>query len=144
MDGRPNILDVDNAYSLEVSVYTPLSHRKMTNDESSCTSAMAVFFVQKKVMVLIIIIRWSIRVTWWWWWNMPTRLCFWWKEKYSTGWSLTMIYLFDLSLGIHWEVPLSPINWRRQKHIFLHCVMVCVVFSFPMTFGCPRQHCYYI
>ena len=40
----------DNASSLGESVYTPLplSSCKMSNDESSCTSAMAAYFVRKR------------------------------------------------------------------------------------------------
>ena len=40
MDGRPNILAGDDASSLEESMETPLSRRKMPNDDPSCTSAM--------------------------------------------------------------------------------------------------------
>ena len=45
MYGRPKVVAGDDASSIDVSVETPLplSRRKMPNDESSCTSAMAIF-----------------------------------------------------------------------------------------------------
>ena len=48
MDGRTNIVAGDDYSFLEGIVETPLSCRKMQNDESSCTSAMANFFVRKE------------------------------------------------------------------------------------------------
>ena len=48
MDGQPKIVAGDDAYSLEVIVDTPLSRHKMPNDESSCTSEMAIVFVRGK------------------------------------------------------------------------------------------------
>ena len=39
----------DNAYYLEGSVETPLSRHKMPTYESSCTSAMANYFIRKKI-----------------------------------------------------------------------------------------------
>ena len=47
MDERPKIMVGDDASSLEGCVETPLSRRKMLNDESSCTSEMANYFVRK-------------------------------------------------------------------------------------------------
>ena len=44
IDGWPKIMAGDDAYSLEGSVETPLARRKMSNYESSCTSAMLGFF----------------------------------------------------------------------------------------------------
>ena len=119
---------------------TPLSRRKIPNDESSCTSAMANFFVRNFFMLLIILIRYIMRITWWWLWHTSIHLCLRWKGGHSSGWSLTLIRPFDLSIGFNWKVALSPRNWRRQKQMFINCLMVCVVLSFPMTFGCPRRH----
>ena len=82
-------------------------------------------------MALIILIWWSMRITLWWWWHTPTHLYSWWKEKQ------TLIFTFNPSLVLYWQGRLSPRNWKDQKNIFLHCLMVCVVLSFPMTFGCP-------
>ena len=46
----------DYASALDGSFETPLAHRKMKNDESSCISAMEIVFISKKVMVIIILI----------------------------------------------------------------------------------------
>ena len=135
MDGQPNIVAGYDASTIEGSVDTPLSRRKMLNNESPCTSEMASYFLRKKVMVLIILIRWSTRITWWWLWNTPTNLYCWWKGKNCEGRPLNFIRSFDLSIGINWQVTLSTINWRRQKQSVLLFVL-----SFPMTFGCPGQH----
>ena len=48
MDGRPKVVAGDNASSLEGSLETPLSRRKIPNDDSYCTSAMANYFVRQK------------------------------------------------------------------------------------------------
>ena len=57
MDGRPKIVAHDDASSLDGSTENPLSRKKMTNYESSCTLAMAYYFLRGKVIVLIILIR---------------------------------------------------------------------------------------
>ena len=130
----------DDASALEVSMDTPISRQKILNDESSCTSEMLDYSVRKKVIVLIILIRCIMRITWWWWCHTPTQLCFCCKGKHYAGWSLILIHPFYLSLGLNLKGPLSPINWRSQKHMFLRCLMVYVVLLFPTTFGCPRGH----
>ena len=43
MDVRPKIVAGDDASSMEGSVETPISRRKMPNYESSCTSVMGLF-----------------------------------------------------------------------------------------------------
>ena len=48
MDGRPKIMDGDDASYHEGSVDTPLSHQKIPDYESSCTSAMANCFLRGK------------------------------------------------------------------------------------------------
>ena len=48
MDGRPNSVDSGNASSLEGIMETPPSYWKIINYESSCTSAMANYFIRRK------------------------------------------------------------------------------------------------
>ena len=127
MDGWPNIVAGDNDYSLEGSVDTPISRLKFPNDESSCTNEMANYFERKKVMVLIILIRWIMMITWWRWWHTPTHLCRCWRGNNYSGFSLTLIRPFELSIGINWQVTLFPRNWIIQKQMFLHCLMVWIV-----------------
>ena len=64
IDGRPKIVAHDDAPSLDGSTENPLSRKKMTTYESSCTIVMAYYFLRKKVIVLIILIRYSMRITW--------------------------------------------------------------------------------
>ena len=47
MNGRSKIVDVYYDSILDESVETPLSRRKIPNDESSCTNAMSNYFVKK-------------------------------------------------------------------------------------------------
>ena len=48
---RPKVMAGDDEYPLYGSVETPLtlSHRKITNDESNCTSEMDNYFVRKQI-----------------------------------------------------------------------------------------------
>ena len=66
MYGRPKVVAGDDASSIDVSVETPLplSRRKMPNDESSCTSAMANFFCGSRLMVPIIPIGETMQIAW--------------------------------------------------------------------------------
>ena len=118
MDWQPETVAGDDASSIEGSMETHISLWKIPNDDSSYTSAMANYFIRKKLMVLIIFIRWSTRITWWRWWHMPTHLCFCWKGKNSTGYSLTFIRPFDLSLGLNWQGSLSPETEEGRNRCF--------------------------